>query len=217
MPSSNALGFVGAPPPAPRPVVVHPLDPPPRPLWKGNWNAWWILGTTLGLWFLFVYTPLHPPVFDSLFVLHLVPAGAVYLICMWNTFHTPSHGPRYRVAHVWLGRTAIVLGVLGYAFGLIVAWPEGRAPIGLAIGLTIGGAAQMITGFLGLYFIRQKNTTAHILCMCGLFLAACGTPAAMRLGLVLGIPFGVGLPLFVTLLVLAIFPMTKAIQNNRWV
>lgn len=40
---------------------------------------------------------------------------------MWNTFHTPSHGDGYRIAHIVFGRTAVAVGVLGYYFGLIVA------------------------------------------------------------------------------------------------
>merc|ERR1719203_410751 len=88
-----------------------------RPLWKGNWNVYWILFTALGIWFLFIYTPFYmapeqleydPDKFeDPLFILHLIGAYSVCLICMWNTFHTPSHGPHYCTAHVWLGRIAV--------------------------------------------------------------------------------------------------------------
>ena len=228
---SNSLGVLVASS-APPPAALAPSLPASSPaargrrVWEGNWNAYWVGGTALGLWFLFVYTPLHPPRLDALFLTHLIAAGGVYLICMWNTFHTPSHGVGYAAVHRWLGRTAIPLGVVGYGAGLIVAWPAGRAPLGLAIGLTIGGAMQMATTLLGAYFVyrakraegeaRARYVRYHALAMCGLFLPSCGTPAAMRLAGLLGMPFGVGLPLFTVLLIAAIVPMQRAIFAGRW-
>ena len=90
-----------------------------KPLWKGNLNVYWIIGTGIGLWFLFIYTPMHHEtlLFDFFFIMHLISASVVYLICMWNTFHTPSHGDMYRKVHILLGRTALVLGVLEFTFG----------------------------------------------------------------------------------------------------
>ena len=220
---SAPFSTILSPPPQPMSTIS---TTPSRSLWDGNWNIYWVFGTVLGLWFLFFYTPLNPPRFDALFTLHILAAGVVYLICMWNTFHTPSHGTGYALVHRWLGRCAVLLGVIGYVFGLIVAWPEGRAPLGLAIGLTIGGAMQMITTFFGAYFIywakrtegdeRERYIKYHALSMLGLFLPSCGTPAAMRLAGLLGLPFGIGLPLFTILLIVAIVPMQRAIFAQRW-
>lgn len=227
MTRSTSLGDISA---STRSRVVTVDDvptPPTRAIWEGNWNVYWLLNSILGLWFIFIYTPMNPPHFDVLFTVHLLFASFVYIACMWNTFHTPSHGAWYRSVHRWLGRLVVLFGVIGFVFGLIVAWPEKRAPIGLAIGLTIGGTAQMLTTVGGAYFIykakrasseeeRKRMIEYHALCMIGLFVGACGTPAVMRLAGAVGLPFTIGLPLFSILLLFGIVPMKRAIYAKRF-
>ena len=68
------------------------------PLWRGNWNIYWVLSMVMALWFLFIHTPMKYRVEKILpdVILHLASAYAVYLTCIWNSFHTPSSGPNYR-------------------------------------------------------------------------------------------------------------------------
>lgn len=86
----------------------------------------------------------------------------------------------------------------------------------------------MVCAFAGTYFIyrsrcaqteeeRVRMIEYHAICMIGLFLGACGTPAVMRLAGTLGLPFTVGLPVFGVLLVLGVIPMKRAIYAQRWV
>lgn len=163
-----------------------------RPWWKGNFNVYWLIGVVFGLWFLFVHAPLYlasrPQGVSFGLWLHLVGAGGTYLICMWNTFHTPSQcvssrsqsrgvhrltkhppiratppppslaasGPVYHMAHITLGRVAIFLSVLGFISGAYIAWKPGTdVEPSLAIGLTVGGTAQMICTFGGLASILR--------------------------------------------------------------
>ena len=336
-----------------------PLTPANRPLWQGNLNVYWLFGTAVGIWFLFIYAPGHvsirpPPPDDptttctvyqkfnaqhggtcSTFcaqygmtcrngwddtsntctkrsgkaaigcnsqdngssdhicscapaavatpaapaavaapttaagdvcqkiaadpafgsnklkkcdavsakktaplVVHLVSVYLVYLICMWNCYHTPSHGPHYCTAHVWLGRLAVlVLGPLGYLSGLYLSWNSQYSTArGLAIGLTSGGAAQMLASAIGYFGIwkwrkagagggteaeREKQREfwmmVHMCGMIAVFLPSCGTPALMRLGESLGVPLGVGLAVFVSVMGLLVRPMQQAIANKKMV
>ena len=208
-----------------------------RPLWAGNINVYWLANTILGSWFLFVHSPMHynkhaPYVNAWEFALHLAPAYFIYLVCMWNSFHTPSHGSIYRTLHIWLGRAALVLGPAMYLFGLLRAWnPIYNTPKSLAIGLTSGGAAHMICSFCGYLAIRKwqsmdqesdpkKKATMlklHIMGMLGIFLPSCGTPALMRLGQIFGINMTIGLSIFIPVLILLAFPMERAISTKRWI
>lgn len=113
-----------------------------RPLWSGNINVYWLANTLPEGWFLFVHAPIHysekaPYVNGWEFALHLAPAYFIYIVCVWNSFHTPSHGSIYRTMHIWLGRAVIILGPVMYIFGLLRAWnPIYNTPKPLAIGLT---------------------------------------------------------------------------------
>jgi hypothetical protein len=316
-----------------------------RPLWQGNLNVYWLFGTAVGLWFLFIYAPGHvsilqPPsdgtttctvyqkfnaqhggtcsTFCALYgmkcsngwddtsntctknsgkaaigcnsqdngssdhicscapvavaapagdvcqkiaadpafgsnelkkcdavsaaktaplVVHLASVYLVYLICMWNCYHTPSHGPHYCTAHVWLGRLAVlVLGPLGFLSGLYLSWnPQYSMARGLAIGLTSGGAAQMLASAIGYFSIwkwrkvgaggdgteaekekqREFWMMVHMCGMIAVFLPSCGTPALMRLAGSLGVPLGISLGVFVSVMSLLVRPMQQAIANKK--
>ena len=192
-----------------------------RAWWDGNVNVYWVLGTLLAVWFLCVEGPMriHADVdtVDVSFVMHLVGAYVTFLICIANMFHTPSHGPTYRTVHVTLGQVLLCAGVFHFAFGLYCAWadrPGRNIPRALAIGLTVGGIMQTLTSFLGYAFILAYRAAAddswlkpwwlraHIACMAGVFLPACGTPAAMRIMPYLGQPMTLGLALFIPILTL---------------
>ena len=215
-----------------------------RPLWQGNLNVYWLFGTAVGLWFLFIYAPghvsNHPTTGPTTpLVVHLASVYFVYLICMWNCYHTPSHGPHYCTAHVWLGRLAVlVLGPLGFLSGLYLSWnPQYSTARGLAIGLTSGGAAQMCGGAIGYFGIwkwrkagaggdgteaekekqREFWMMVHMIGMITVFLPSCGTPALMRLAGSLGVPLGISLGVFIPVMSLLVRPMQQAIANKKMV
>ena len=212
---------------------------PSRPIWRGNLNVYWILFSGLGLWFLFIYTPfykapehlsMNPRKYeDPFFLLHLIGAYSVYLICMWNTFHTPSHGARYCTAHVFLGRIAVAAGPIMFICGMICAWvPSYQTPGGLAKGLTGGGSAHMICSGLGYFCIRKRRTetkpklkerylNGHIVCMLAVFLPACGTPSAMRLAEGFGMELLVSLPVFIVVFMLFIASFYRAIVKQNMI
>ena len=204
-----------------------------RAVWDGNVNVYWVVGTLLGLWFLLIDAPRrvheHREGMDAAFVLHMVGAYATYLICIWNMFHTPSHGTWYREWHIFLGRVVLFAGVFHFAFGLYCAWadrPGREIPSELSIGLTVGGIMQTLSAFLGYICISSYRATppeswlkswllrGHIAGMAGVFLPSCGTPAAMRIMPYLGQPMWLGLAVFIPILTLMSFRVAFLFEGD---
>ena len=98
-----------------------------RAFYDGNLSVWWLTGAVLGLWFTFAkgfmmllgVVQVLPGV-GFWFGTHLVSVLSITCICIWNIFHSPSHGALYRRLHIVLGRTAIITGFIGVLSGNIV-------------------------------------------------------------------------------------------------
>mmetsp|Transcript_2868 Transcript_2868/g.6579 ORF Transcript_2868/g.6579 Transcript_2868/m.6579 type:complete len:247 (-) Transcript_2868:90-830(-) len=209
------------------------------PVWRGNLNAYWILGTALGLWFLFVHTPLvlSTRIWDISFMLHLGVTAVLYLACMWNTFHTPSHGTRYKVLHVWFGRIAVLMNIVGLGSGFLKLYVIGSSQPGkpyggtFALGMTISGFLNigvLCSGMISIFLWRHEEDPArrksllglHQACMIGVFLVACGIPASIRLGEVLWQVAGSFwvMPLWTVFSWMVFLNgwMSRAIQEDKW-
>merc|ERR1712217_766281 len=131
--------------------------------------------------------------------LHLICAGLISFICLWNVFHTPSHGPAYCVVHRWLGRCGMLASLIGLMFGLITAWWERYSDdaMGLAIGLSIVGCLQLYYTTTGYYAIYQavsnrdnddifkEKVAEHKAKMIGLWVS-CLSPGWFRIPQMLG-------------------------------
>lgn len=174
-----------------------------------NLNIYWLLVTGIAVWFLFVFTPMHMTRErkwrDLLLWFHLIGVVGIYLACIHNTLVTPSWN---KAAHVWIGRVGLLLGFIGFPFGVYLEWGR-EAPTIQSIPITIGGAVQMASQVVGYLAIRryqavkrqldelppdaseEKELTlkrrsrifliTHVACMLGLFVLACSIPAIMRL------------------------------------
>jgi hypothetical protein len=124
-----------------------------------NLNMFWIGSAILCIWFLFIHSPPfiveRKVLTDPPFASHLAGAYTIYLSCLVNTLFTPSTRPG-SIFHVWLGRVGMVAGVLSFIMGFYCAWLRPVVPpLGFAIGITIGGVAQLVSQFAGYRAIRQ--------------------------------------------------------------
>lgn len=187
-------------------------------LWREtcpNLNIYWIVAVAPCIWFLFI----HAPVFlagktyvEPLLIAHLIGAYSIYLACAHNTLITPSlFQGSARPFHVWIGRVALVLGVIGFISGMTLAWVnlDPSEELGGSIAITAGGVVQMLVQFFGFRAIRKfqnirKDVQAgnfgslkekqaledkqdkhlavvHIWNMLILFLFGCGAPGYIRL------------------------------------
>lgn len=176
-----------------------------------NFNFYWLAATTLALWFLFYHTPpflvSNRRWADFLLLVHIGSAGTVYLACAHNALVTPSVN---RLLHIWVGRTGLVFGILGFFTGLyMVLSPKYATGAFFGVAITIGGVFQMVSQYLGFTSIRefqsvrkqldQQNPSNadlilveqlqeqrkrllrnHIGYMLGVFVLACGIPAILR-------------------------------------
>ena len=139
-----------------------------------NKNLYWILSTTLAVWFLF----LHAPKFwqtrrlmsnrDLLLAIHILTAGGVYLSCAHNCFMTPSRfGAISLFCHRWVGRMGLVAGTISFGLGTYLAWSRldilqqvsstttvGTTTLGFAIPITFGGIMQILCQIKGFKAIR---------------------------------------------------------------
>ncbi|KAG9412945.1 hypothetical protein AC1031_015961 [Aphanomyces cochlioides] len=137
----------------------------PRAWYDGNFSFWWLLGAVLGLWFtlykgLGILFSLLPSAtgrkMGPFFAIHLVTAALFLGICVYNVFHTPSHGGSYRAVHIVLGRMAMIAGLISFGCGAVTAfWERYNGHNGFAIGITIGGIIQVCTQLYGWYQIRR--------------------------------------------------------------
>ncbi|KDO22332.1 hypothetical protein SPRG_12793 [Saprolegnia parasitica CBS 223.65] len=171
-------------------MVVVP-DRLNRALYDGNLSLWWLLSAVLSLWFTaycglgILFGALAPPTpapVGPAFALHLVTCSLISWICIWNLFHTPSHGPRYRSVHKVLGRAAMLSGGISTLAGFYTAWVERYNPnnMGFSIGISIGGALQLGAQALGWYFVRRNDIPKHQLFMSVVFFYGCCIPLWMR-------------------------------------
>ena len=124
-------------------------------------NIYWILGTCLCVWFLWIYSPSLLFAMDyipPLLYVHLFGVYSIYMACVHNTLLTPSTlGGAARPFHIWVGRYGLILGVFGFVTGFYLTWltPDVTNPLGFSIGITSGGIAQMVSEFLGYKAIRK--------------------------------------------------------------
>jgi hypothetical protein len=139
-----------------------------RWIWDGNWTFYWSAGTIISLWFClglgfpylinFPHTGKNPIAF-----IHVIFSMVITAICVWNIFHTPSHGPTYKLLHIWLGRIALFISAIAVFFGFLSVWyllyvPGGQLKgggLGFGIGISIGGTAHVISVIVGFHYIRQ--------------------------------------------------------------
>ncbi|KAJ3082037.1 hypothetical protein HK102_001957 [Quaeritorhiza haematococci] len=161
-----------------------------RPIWRGNFTFYLLIGAIFSLWFVFGK---GIPYFWTQYLtvtsgIHLVAAMASTLGCLWNLFHTPSHGPSYRKAHIWVGRIVLLSNIILFVPGCIVAFRDAASytPLGISIGITVGGVMQLFSQTVGYYYIRKKprteeNVKTHKFSMIMVYFAGCLIPAFMRI------------------------------------
>ena len=123
-------------------------------------NIYWVLGTCLCVWFLWIHAPivlLAKDYIPPLLYVHLFGVYAVYMACVHNTLLTPStFGGAARPFHIVVGRFGLILGVVGFVSGFILTWLTKESyPLGFSIGITSGGIGQMMAQYTGYKAIRK--------------------------------------------------------------
>ncbi|KAF0708648.1 hypothetical protein As57867_006262, partial [Aphanomyces stellatus] len=172
-----------------------------RSFLDGNFTFWWLFGGVLALWFVLykglgvLFGLLPPPTLTQpvrpIFALHLVTAALITLICVYNIFHTPSHGRTYRTVHIVLGRMAMISGFISFSFGAVAVWWERyNGDLPFAIGITVGGVLQVGAQLYGWYQIRKhKDVTKHKRAMLLVFFYGCLIPMWMRFVVLVAGPY----------------------------
>lgn len=176
-----------------------------------NLNVYWLFASGLCVWFLFIHTPIWlssrmGKLLDFPFVFHLIGVVCIYTACVINSLITPSWN---KSIHVWVGRVGLVCGYVGFALGAYITWGRPGVDPSFGIPITMGGIAQMYCQIFGYRAIKkyqqvklkidnlpldtstgavkalEEERIAHLMThvgyMLGLFVCACGIPAAMRI------------------------------------
>mmetsp|Transcript_2546 Transcript_2546/g.4358 ORF Transcript_2546/g.4358 Transcript_2546/m.4358 type:complete len:251 (+) Transcript_2546:79-831(+) len=126
-----------------------------------NLNAYWTISAFLAFWFLFIHTP--PVIVERnaiksvRFMTHLFAVYIIYLGCIVNAMWTPSSlSEKARGYHIWVGRLAMVGGLVGFSSGVSLAWyPYGVLPIGFAAFITGLGLIQLYAQYFGYAAIKR--------------------------------------------------------------
>ena len=132
-----------------------------------NLTIYWVISTFLAIWFLFLYSPpllaKRKVIHDVPFAVHLIGAYTIYIACIVNTLFTPSTlFGKTKALHVWIGRLGLIFGYISFAAGAYCAWWPGRGDklpdLGFAIGITVGGIAQVnaqTAGYRGIQKFKE--------------------------------------------------------------
>jgi len=136
---------------------VHDKEPLARTIYRflyGNLTPWWLFSAILVVYFLITLG--LPRVTESPTMAAHIPMALIFSICcLWNLYHTPSHGHNYMLAHKtmgWLGMIAGVISVItGYWF---MIGGESAAALGTQVLMMSIGAMQLAFQVLGLWYIR---------------------------------------------------------------
>ncbi|KAI8915748.1 hypothetical protein EDD86DRAFT_196735 [Gorgonomyces haynaldii] len=163
-----------------------------KSLLNGNFSPPWLLASSITVWFtafrglkLLLTTKVTP-----FYGVHLLCAAAVSYICIWNLYHTPSHGKTYRKLHKVLGQMSIGLCAVSFLTGFITGWYENYHGInGFLIGITAGGLGQLYAISMMWKAAKSGNIEAHKRTAHAVFYQGCFIPALMRLPSVFGYDF----------------------------
>lgn len=126
-----------------------------------NLNVYWTLCVILGFWFLFIHTPPVLIARDAIgsvrFMAHLLAVFSIYFACIVNVIFTPSTlGGKARTSHVWIGRYAMIAGIVVFASGAAMSWiPFGALPIPFASFITALGCIGLFAQYFGFTAIKR--------------------------------------------------------------
>lgn len=135
-----------------------------RKWYEGNWTAYGIIGF-ISSTVVFIPLSYNKPLMEAreiqpigpCFMIHLVCSATISLVCLWNVFHTPSHGEIYKKIHRLLGRVGLIASLFGAVFGWLTAWVERDIEMGQKVALSIIGAFQTYWTVESYRTIRKKR------------------------------------------------------------
>ena len=134
-----------------------------RKVYDGNWTIYLIIALLSSCIFFAPFSFNKPLMeakerqpFGPYMKIHLFASAIISFVCLWNVFHTPSHGEVYKHVHRWLGRIGLIASVFGAVFGFITAWFERKVDVGQGLGLTFLGALQIYWTVISYRTIREK-------------------------------------------------------------
>ena len=141
-------------------------DPHPqtaRKVYDGNWTIYLIIASLSTSIFFAPFSFNKPLIeakerqpFGPFMKIHLFASATISFVCLWNVFHTPSHGTVYKNVHRWLGRIGLIASLFGAVFGFITAWFERKVELGQRLGLSIIGVFQIYWTIQSYRTIREK-------------------------------------------------------------
>ena len=128
-----------------------------------NVTFYWVFASSIAFWFILIHAPafiIQRKVYnDWPLATHVIGASTIYLACVVNTLFTPSTlGGKARPWHVWIGRIAMIAGLVSFGLGAFCSWwpyRETRPPMAFSIGITLGGIGQVIAQCIGYNAIRR--------------------------------------------------------------
>jgi len=162
-----------------------------RPWWNGNWNPVWVVGTAytlLSVCYMGLAQFGHHH--TAGFVIHTLVALSFVVTCALNLFHTPSHGPTYRVVHRWTGWIATFSGFFVVLSGYVIVLTGRSSLSSTANALFLGtGAMQIVVQVLLVVAMRfYQSAWYHMVCACVLFYGCTLMPAVNRAPQIFGFP-----------------------------
>ena len=133
-----------------------------RKIYEGNWTIYFIIGLISSSLFFAPFSFNKPLIeaeerqpFGPCMLIHLFSSGIVSFACLWNIFHTPSHGKTYTIIHRYVGKIGLIASTIGVIFGYLTTWIERDVALGLSIALSGLGIMQLYWTFKSYQTIRS--------------------------------------------------------------
>ncbi|KAJ9053431.1 hypothetical protein DSO57_1024280 [Entomophthora muscae] len=205
-----------------KPTFQKPVKSVSKSYLKGGYfSVWWGLASFVSIYFTVGHglPQIFRPGCGGLFRIHVINASLVSWLCIFNHAFTPSMGPQTKRAHVFLGKVALVTGIVSTMLGFATVWYERYSGVGIfAIAISLGGSWQVLGQVWAIHHIRNGRVQKHIENNLGAFYGGCLIPAFIRLPELLGVDLGQSWDILAWIIPIVILNLAKrAIVNKSWI
>jgi len=121
---------------------------------RGNLTPWWFLSTIYVIYFMATLGFPRIEYDTGGMAFHICMAFLFVVGCAWNLYHTPSHGPRFRISHRTVGWVTNVIGLASIISGYdYILAGHSKLSFSTKVLMMAIGAIQLLLQALGLWYV----------------------------------------------------------------
>lgn len=129
---------------------------------RGNLTPFWLFSSIYVIYFLATLGFPHVGNDGAVMDTHIPMAFLFVVCCVWNLYHTPSHGDLYRRLHKIVGWAAMIVGFCSVSTGYAYILGGGsHAGLGTKILMMAIGLIQLVLQCLGVWYVKGYRCAQH--------------------------------------------------------